>query len=90
MSLGSEILAEYAYERDEAQKKWEHIVLKATVDASHGIWRTRDGRVMLVGEMSTEHIINCIRMLERNSNPLLEIYRPMFEKELAERKDKEE
>jgi len=83
MSLGSEYLAEYAYEREQALELWE----KATIFASKGIWHTKDGRTLLVEDMTTQHIHNCIRMMERNNNPLLDVYRPMFEKELVKRED---
>jgi hypothetical protein len=29
-------------------------------------WRTRDGRELLISEMETSHIENCIKMIERN------------------------
>lgn len=83
MSLGSEYLADYAYESEQALKLWE----KASIYASKGIWHTKDGRMLLVEDMTTQHIHNCIRMMERNNNPLLDVYRPMFEKELAKRKE---
>lgn len=83
MSLGSEYLAEHEYEREQAEAIW----FKAVADASHGIWRTKDGRTLFVEDMTTQHIHNCIRMMERNNNPLLDVYRPMFEKELAKRED---
>lgn len=30
-----------------------------------GEWRTRDGRILSIRDMTTEHITNCLRMLER-------------------------
>ncbi len=83
MGLGSEYLADYAYEREQALKLWE----KASIYAIKGIWHTKDGRMLFVKDMTTQHIHNCIRMMERNNNPLLGVYRPMFEKELAEREE---
>lgn len=29
-------------------------------------WRTRDGTVLSIPDMDSKHILNCIRMLERN------------------------
>ena len=29
-------------------------------------WKTQDGRVLLISNMATSHIINCIRRLNRN------------------------
>lgn len=30
-----------------------------------GEWVTREGNVLVIAEMQTRHIINCIRMIER-------------------------
>ena len=32
------------------------------------LWLTRDGRRMHLWEMSESHIVNCIRMIERNND----------------------
>ena len=87
MSHGEEFLADTAYEREKAMEQWERITIRAEMEASHGIWRTKDGQVLSVKEMQTSHIRNCINMLVRHKNPLTNIYVPMFEKELAERKE---
>ena len=31
-------------------------------------WVTREGRTIFIKDMETRHIINCMRMLERNAN----------------------
>ncbi len=41
-------------------------------DPGPGKWRTRDERVLVIREMTTEHITNCIRMLERAYQTLCE------------------
>jgi hypothetical protein len=38
------------------------------------IWTTRDGRRVLVMDMSDEHLMNTIRMLERNYAGILQTY----------------
>lgn len=85
MSYGSEYIAEYEYERDQAIARWEEMSIRAHNNASHGLWITKDGRYLHVSEMETSHIKNCIRMLERYDSPLKDAYIPMFEKELKER-----
>lgn len=30
-------------------------------------WKTKDGKVLRISEMTTEHLTNCIRMLERHA-----------------------
>jgi hypothetical protein len=29
-------------------------------------WKTKEGEEILIEQMSTEHIINCVKMIERN------------------------
>lgn len=68
MSLGSEYLAEYAYERDHP----------------HGVnndeWKTRDGRILKVKDMTTAHIKNCMRMIGQ-----MDDFWYVFEAELKKR-----
>ena len=90
MSYGSEYLADNAYEIEQSQKRWESICIKAESEASKGMWRTKDGRVLNVEDMGTEHIQNCIRMLERNNVPIRKPYIIMFTKELHRRGEQDE
>lgn len=85
MSYGQEYLADNAYEIEQEQKRWESICIIAEIEASKGIWRTKDGRVLKVEEMDTGHIENCIRMLERNNVPFRKPYIKMFTDELCRR-----
>ena len=85
MSYGSEYLADNAYEIEQSQKKFESLCIEAAMEASKGIWRTKDGRVLKVEEMGVEHIKNCIRMLERNNVPFRAPYVRMFTEELEKR-----
>lgn len=87
MSMGSEYLAEFEYERDEEIKRMESLYIQASLEASRGIWRTKDGKVLSVHEMETSHIRNCMKMLHRNHSPFEEVYAEIFETELAERKE---
>jgi hypothetical protein len=79
-----------AYEIEQSQKRWESICIKAEIEASKGIWRTKDGRVLKVEEMETGHIKNCMRMLERNNVPIRKPYIVMFTKELHRRGEQNE
>lgn len=87
MSYGSELLADYEYEREEGLKRAEQMYIKAVANASRGLWVTKDGRYMRINEMETSHIRNCIRMLNRNDSPYKDPYIKAFEEELAERKE---
>lgn len=87
MSIGSDYLADTEFERDVAINRWEKLSIKVQSDIMHGLWRTADGRILSVHEMSSNHIRNCMAMLKRNNNPFEEQYRKMFENELAERKE---
>lgn len=87
MSYGREYLSENAYEIEQAQERWEALCVKAEMEAHHGLWRCKDGRVMNVTEMEISHIQNCIKMLERNDSPSKEPYIKMFNAELERRKE---
>lgn len=87
MSMGSDYLADFEYERDKEIKRMESLYIQASLEASRGIWRTKDGRVLSVHEMETSHIRNCMKMLHRNHSPFEDVYKKMFEAELAERKE---
>lgn len=89
MSYGNELLADYAYEREQSIEKAERLYIQAMANASHGLWKTKDGEYIPIREMETAHIHNCIRMLERNDSPYKEPYIKAFEKELAERRKDE-
>ena len=85
MGYGIECLAETEYEREKEIERWEAMSIQAHINASHGLWITKDGRYLNVSEMEISHIQNCIRMLERNDSPFKDIYIPMFKKELEKR-----
>ncbi len=85
MGYGTEYLAETEYEREKEIERWETMSIQAHINASHGMWITKDGRYLNVSEMEISHIQNCIRMLERYDSPFKDIYIPMFKKELKKR-----
>ena len=85
MSYGSEYLDETTYEREQAEAWYEIAEGMAIGMASKGLWETKEGKTLSVKEMTTSHIKNCIRMLQRNNSPFADIYVPMFEKELIDR-----
>lgn len=52
--------------------------------AANNIWIMRDGTMINIADMSDEHIINCLKMLERknNFNDITDLYIDMFIREL--------
>ena len=68
MSMGSEWLADHAYE----------LYHKPPIDTSK--WKTKDGRVLNICDMTNEHIKNCMNMVGEE-NP----YWWPFAKELLKR-----
>lgn len=70
MSLGEDFRNEYAFE----------------MDFPHGInndeWRTREGKILKVKDMTTAHIKNCMRMIGEKDD-----FYYVFEDELKKRKD---
>ena len=83
MSMGREFLADYAWEIEQAMNYEEDI----WNEAQNGVWETKDGRLIPVEEMTTEHINNTIAFIKRNWDN--EIYQPwidVFNEELERRK----
>ena len=72
MSLWDDFEAEFAFERD----------------FPHGVnndeWTTKDGQVMKVKDMTTGHIMNCMRML-RSGDRIIDDFYYVFENELRRR-----
>lgn len=66
---------------------FEEMYQKAVCNAYHGLWQTKDGDWLHVTEMGSQHIKNCIRMLEHNNSPFADIYIPMFKEELERREE---
>lgn len=68
MSLWSDYEADYVFERN----------------FPHGVnndeWRTRDGKVLKVKDMTSEHIRNCMRMIGKSDD-----FYYVFEAELEKR-----
>lgn len=87
MSYGRECEAEYAYEIEQAQSRWELVCERVQNLIVHRMWCCKDGRLMSVEDMTTSHIQNCINMLERNNNPFKKDYIQMFNNELERRQD---
>ena len=49
------------------------------------IWKCKDGREIPISEMTTEHITNSMRMLERmHKQTLMDISFPCFQGEMAQ------
>ena len=65
----------------------EVLYFRAELRAEKGLWETRDGQILKVTDMTTRHIQNCLRMLERGNSPYADPFIGMFEKELERRDD---
>ena len=56
MSLGSELLADYAFE------------LEYPFGVAGEVWTTKDRRKIAVKDMTTQHIINCMRIVGKDDD----------------------
>ena len=48
-------------------------------------WRTREGKLIPIKDMTSSHIINCIRMIERSGNTWRPQYLNILKEELSKR-----
>ena len=65
MSMGQEILDEYAYERDASIKHFEARQCALSASLKKSVWVTKDGEKLSIQKMSESHIKNCINMLDK-------------------------
>lgn len=83
MSLGEEISLEYEMEHELYLLRMQSIVES---NARKGIWTTKNGEKIHVSNMTTSHIKNTIKMMERNDKEdLLLPWIKRFEEELDKR-----
>ena len=75
MSLGKE----YAIE---AECEVDLMRAKIAEEARSMVWTTRDGRHIRITDMTDQHLVNTLRMLERNN--IMDIYLPWIAKFQAE------
>lgn len=54
--------------------------------AKKGIWRMNDYTEIKITDMTTQHIHNCINMINRKKMIAFDCYIPVFEKELNKRR----
>lgn len=83
MSLGSDWIADHIFDPEAEIIAIDH-------EAREGIWRTKDGREILVQMMTTNHIRNTIAYLKRIDS--IDMYAPWiitFEEELERRGETE-
>lgn len=79
MSYFEDFIADYVADEDMIYKQIEE-------KAKKGYWKTKDGTVLHVSEMSDDHIKNCINYIKRHDKK--DYFLPwidMFEKELIRR-----
>ena len=82
MGMGSDFLAYYAWEIEEAKNYADEI----WHEAEGKVWETKDGRLIPIEEMTTSHIKNTIAYIQRNWD--VELYQPwldVFNDELERR-----
>lgn len=72
MSYGKEYLEEHAYE-----------LYTPIGDPNNEIWTTRDGKKMHVKNMTTKHIVNCLKILK--DDLYNDCWNVIFTKELKRR-----
>ena len=66
---------------------------QASVTVDTSVWETNDGRLVLIKDMSTPHIVNCIRFIKRSQRmkdyeefyARCEKFVPVFKAELNKR-----
>lgn len=85
MSLGREYADEIAIAQLDAIEKYEQWEYEAKQNLEKGLWETKDGELLEIKKMTSSHIKNCIRMLERGESNLKDAYIKAFEKELKDR-----
>lgn len=79
MSMGREWIAEHEYDFYDIQGRIED-------EAEHGVWTTKDGKEIPVEDMTTSHIQNTIKYIERTDKyDLYEPWLKVFKKELEGR-----
>ena len=86
MSLGSEYLADHAYE---LEFEFEDRLAAIRRQCNAGIWVTKEGKALKICEMQTSHIKNCINFLKRKKHDFFNCYIRAFEEELIKRGDTE-
>ena len=75
--LDPEFLGICSYDTDSISDDMEYI--------SSNIWRMKDGNTIAIKDMSTSHITNCIKLIQRQLDWRRK-YLPIFFKELDRRK----
>ena len=71
MGMGSEFLADHAFE------------LQYPFGVASDVWTTKDGRQIAVKDMTTQHILNCMRIVGEDDG-----WYSVFESELEKRQVK--
>lgn len=71
MGMGAELYIEQELERFLSSDLKESLQLKVMAKAVAGYWQTKDGRVLKISDMTTEHLKNTVRLFE--GSPVVEI-----------------
>ena len=74
MGMGTEMLMEAMIE-DEIEWEFRYRLYLENLDlVKNGIWRMKDGGLIQISKMSSQHLRNTIAMLERNEERIEEDY----------------
>ena len=83
MGMGSDFLADYAWEIEQVKEYADAI----WYEAQGKVWETKDGRLIPVEEMTTKHIHNTIAFIKRNWDTKIDQpWIDVFNEELERRK----
>lgn len=78
MSLGREAAIEFEIDEMVAYEQHMNRLMK-------GLWTQKDGKQISVRDMTVNHILNCIRMLQGNHDDISEAWVNRFREELQDR-----
>ena len=78
MSLGREAAIEFEIDEMVAYEQHMNRLMK-------GLWTQKDGKQISVKDMTVNHILNCIRMLQGNHDDISEAWVNRFREELQDR-----
>lgn len=68
MSLGRDYADEIAIAQLEAIERSERIEMEARQNLEKGMWVTKEGEALQIQKMTSSHIQNCIKFIERSSD----------------------
>ena len=67
MGLGQDLINEGMWEAHQQEIKYERLCSLA----ERGFWRTKDNRLLKISEMSKEHLLSILKMLQKYNDGVL-------------------